>query len=161
MPPTDLPDEPILIGALSASDLEAWREKLGASVHVGEIDGRSATTAAGLFESMATAFDLPEHFGANWDALHDVMGDLSWIDADGYVVLVTDAALLLSSEGAGAFETFVAVMSSLAELWADGGGVGDTRRLVFRTLLLAADDQGLRSLRARLGDGADVAVVGA
>ncbi len=38
--------------------------------------------------AIAQAIKAPEWFGANWDALADALGDLSWHPAPGYVLLL-------------------------------------------------------------------------
>jgi hypothetical protein len=38
--------------------------------------------------AVAAAIRAPEWFGANWDALADALGDLSWRPAPGYVLLL-------------------------------------------------------------------------
>jgi hypothetical protein len=40
-----------------------------------------------LFDSVAQALTFPAWFGRNWDALEDVLGDLSWRKGDGHVVV--------------------------------------------------------------------------
>ena len=40
-----------------------------------------------LFDSMARTLGFPDWFGRNWDALEDVLGDLSWRKADGHVLV--------------------------------------------------------------------------
>ncbi len=35
---------------------------------------------AALFRCLIQQLDLPEHFGANWDALDECLRDLSWIE---------------------------------------------------------------------------------
>lgn len=37
---------------------------------------------------MAQALRFPEWFGANWDALQDCLGDLSWLPGPGYLLLL-------------------------------------------------------------------------
>ncbi len=58
-----------------------------------EAQGRGALLAA-----LAQAIEAPEWFGGNWDALADALGDLSWIDAPGYVLLLRDANLAVTDE---------------------------------------------------------------
>lgn len=41
-----------------------------------------------VLAEMARAIQAPDWFGHNWDALADALGDLSWIDAPGYVLLL-------------------------------------------------------------------------
>ena len=40
-----------------------------------------------LFESIAHALDFPQWFGRNWDALEDMLGDLSWRKGEGHVLV--------------------------------------------------------------------------
>jgi RNAse (barnase) inhibitor barstar len=40
-----------------------------------------------LFDSLSRALAFPDWFGRNWDALEDLLGDLSWRKGDGHVVV--------------------------------------------------------------------------
>ena len=51
-------------------------------------DLAGATDKASLLTALARAVDAPDHFGGNWDALVDVLRDLSWTPAEGYVLLL-------------------------------------------------------------------------
>jgi hypothetical protein len=64
-------------------------------VDLGESHGKGALLAA-----LAQAIEAPEWFGNNWDALVDALGDLSWRDAPGYVLLLRDANLAAAEEEA-------------------------------------------------------------
>ena len=44
-----------------------------------------------LLKNIAQALDFPDWFGGNWDALEDCLTDLSWRDAEGYVLLFEEA----------------------------------------------------------------------
>ena len=83
---------------------DAGSYKLGCSVE----DLRDAVEAAGfvlleadlkgikgkknLLVALAHATGYPDEFGANWDALVDVLCDLSWRAAPGYVLLLKNAS---------------------------------------------------------------------
>lgn len=41
---------------------------------------------AGFLVACARDLKFPPHFGANWDALADALGDFGWIDAKSYVI---------------------------------------------------------------------------
>ena len=43
-------------------------------------------------QSIAGALAFPDWFGQNWDALEDCLSDLSWREAQGYVLLFEHAA---------------------------------------------------------------------
>ena len=51
------------------------------------VDGADAHDKASFLRAMAAAFDFPDWFGNNWDALADCLNDLSWAPAPGYVLL--------------------------------------------------------------------------
>lgn len=68
-----------------------------------------------LLRNFAAALRFPAWFGHNWDALEDCLGDLSWSDAPGHVLLI---------EGARAGDEFgilLDVLRSSAESWAARG----------------------------------------
>jgi hypothetical protein len=45
-----------------------------------------------LLNALALATEYPDEFGANWDALVDVLCDLSWRSAQGYVLLLRNVS---------------------------------------------------------------------
>jgi hypothetical protein len=45
-----------------------------------------------LLIALAKATEYPDEFGANWDALVDVLCDLSWDAAPGYVLLLRNVS---------------------------------------------------------------------
>ena len=44
------------------------------------------------FQSISNALSFPDWFGKNWDALEDCLSDLSWREAEGYVLMFEHAA---------------------------------------------------------------------
>lgn len=68
-----------------------------------------------LFESLASALDFPDWFGRNWDALEDLLGDLSWRKGDGHVVVFR------SFPAGEDFGILVDVLRTTAEYWAARG----------------------------------------
>ena len=70
-----------------------------------------------LLARISRALRFPDWFGGNWDALEDCLTDLSWLNAEGHVLLIEDAAGL----GADDFGVFKDVLSSSAQYWAGRG----------------------------------------
>jgi len=63
----------------AATVVEAAR---GARLDVARIDAGRA-----VFDAIAKALDFPDWFGGNWDALEDCLGDLSWREGGGHVLV--------------------------------------------------------------------------
>ena len=75
--------DPARSGVYRARSAETIRDVTRDSgLDVVEIDARQ-----NLFDSMARALGFPDWFGRNWDALEDVLGDLSWRKSDGSVLV--------------------------------------------------------------------------
>ncbi len=51
------------------------------------LDGRRVTDKASFLDEIARAMDFPDYFGHNWDALDELLQDLSWAPAKGYLLL--------------------------------------------------------------------------
>lgn len=69
---------------------------LEANVALSDLTLFEVNVAAGhgkgeLLADLARATNAPEWFGHNWDALADVLCDLSWLPATGYVLLLASA----------------------------------------------------------------------
>jgi RNAse (barnase) inhibitor barstar len=82
------------------------------------IDLAAVLDKEGLFECLATALGFPNWFGRNWDALADCLGDLSWLEAKGYVILLERSDGFRTSNGAD-FTTALQVFKAAAEAWRD------------------------------------------
>ncbi len=53
-----------------------------------EVDIAAAHSKGEFLAAMAQVLVAPDWFGHNWDALADVLGDLSWHPSAGYVLLL-------------------------------------------------------------------------
>jgi RNAse (barnase) inhibitor barstar len=80
------------------------------------IDGRSVQRKEQLMNALATALDLPEHFGHNWDALEESLTELDGIDAKGYVFLY-DHIDGLRTAHPDQFETLVEILKDAVTSW--------------------------------------------
>ena len=68
-----------------------------------------------LFDDLARALAFPTWFGRNWDALEDVLGDLSWRKGDGHVVVFR------TFPAGEEFGILLDVLRTTAEYWAGRG----------------------------------------
>ncbi|MFJ9942544.1 barstar family protein [Streptomyces erythrochromogenes] len=98
-----------LAPALAAAEAAGWT-----TVRL-DLDG--VRGKAGLMRRCGEALRLPEWFGGNWDALVDVLQDLSWLpEAPGRLVAVTSWRGYAGARPAE-WETFVEVLEEAVDHW--------------------------------------------
>lgn len=137
----------------TASDVELFGElhelERGAepSLLARAVRGRKCATREAFFNEVGAAWQLPYHFGENWDALVDCLSDLRWRPADAYVFIVQRAASFLNHEPPETLKTFVSAMSQIAERWAKPSK--NQRKAIFRVVLHSTKEE-LAQLEARL-----------
>ena len=84
------------------------------------IDLSGCVDAPTLFARFARALRFPEWFGHNWDALADSLGDLSWLPASGYLLLLENASGWRAAAGGDA-ATLLEILNDAAASWAAQG----------------------------------------
>jgi len=103
------------------------------------IKGRHCKTPASLFAEFAGVLEFPDYFGHNWDALEDCLTDLEWLPAKGYILLITDAAHVLSNDEEE-YETFLEILRDAGEAWGNGqAGMGMRRATPFHALFAVSE----------------------
>ncbi len=76
------------------------RRARAAGVRLVRVRAGRASDKERLLDALARGLAFPAHFGANWDALHDCLTDLSWMGEGGLLVVVQGLdALARSSPG--------------------------------------------------------------
>jgi len=80
------------------------------------VDLAGCDDKAQLMSRMANAGGFPPGFGANWDALSDVLRDMSWRTAPGYVWLIENAGSWRDAHMED-FDTFLEILNEAAFEW--------------------------------------------
>jgi RNAse (barnase) inhibitor barstar len=103
----------------SRSDLTdfSWSIAASCDLAVQIIRGLKMQTTSALFDEVAAAFQFPDYFGENWNALDECLADLSWLPAKGYVMVVHDSTEVLVREDACEFSVFVRILARVAREW--------------------------------------------
>ena len=83
---------------------------------IAQIDCRGVRDRDTALDRIAQALRFPPWFGGNWDALHDCLGDLSWLPGDGYLLLFDHGADWREAEP-DAFATLLDVLDDAAQDW--------------------------------------------
>jgi len=84
------------------------------------IDLAGCCSKPDLLARIADALEFPWWFGQNWDALADCLGDLEWLPAEGYVLLL-DAADDLRRAAPRDYATVTEVFADAARSWREHG----------------------------------------
>ncbi len=84
------------------------------------LDCAAITTKDQCLAGWSEAADFPDWVGTNWDALADALGDLSWLHAEGYVVLIENAETFATASPRDA-ATSAEIAAEAATEWADNG----------------------------------------
>lgn len=84
------------------------------------IDGRNIARKEQLLNAMATALDLPPHFGHNWDALEECLVDMDASDGDGFLIHY-DVVDALAAAHPSELETLVEIFRDSVESWQEDG----------------------------------------
>lgn len=97
-------------GVYRAPDTNA----INAAAALSKLDVVLIDAAHKPLEKIARALAFPEWFGGNWDALEDALGDLSWRNGEGHV-------LVFGGYPEEERELLIDVLRSSAEYWAGRG----------------------------------------
>ena len=91
-----------------------------AGFNVYRIDLSQARTASELHRIFGKALHFPEWYGNNWDALADSLTDMSWNEADGYV-LILQRSEVLEKNNPAAHQTLLQVLTDTVAAWQEQG----------------------------------------
>ena len=84
------------------------------------VEGRNIARKEQLMNAMATALDLPPHFGRNWDALEECLNDLDEVGGDGFVLYYEHVDALAAAHPAEV-QTLVEILRDSVESWQSDG----------------------------------------
>jgi RNAse (barnase) inhibitor barstar len=108
-------------------------------------DGMIANLPAGiasvdeLYDALTEALHLPDYFGRNWDALDEVLGDLSWLAPRRVIIVHADLPELPVEQ----LRVYLDVLRYAVEEW--------TRRPGAHELVVAFPEEEQLAIRRLLG----------
>ena len=80
------------------------------------IDGKNCSTTNKLFREFAEKFSFPNYFGKNWAAFNECLNDLEWLEADEYVLIITNFEHLLAKKP-NERDIFLEILKSTMYQW--------------------------------------------
>ncbi len=97
-----------------ADDLDA--EIAGTGIPAFTVDLAGVKSKQALMEALRQALRLPAHFGGNWDALADCLGDRAWLPKRGAFVALRHTAELRRRSPAD-WATLLEILAETANFW--------------------------------------------
>ena len=91
-----------------------------AGLLVRRIDLGGCPGKAGVIMRIGSALDFPSGSGRNWDALSDRLRDLSWLQAEGYMLLFDLAGELRDADEVD-FDMLLEILEDVTGDWAARG----------------------------------------
>ena len=110
------------------------------TIAVARLNGAELPDEDSVFQVFMTAFDFPQYFGWNWDALSDCLRDLNWLPASAYLVLIVAAGDLVAADPERRTTLFGILRRAGAE-WANPLTATGGRAVPFKVVLLTENDQ--------------------
>ena len=111
--------KPEIAGVYQASDDTAralFQAGPAAGFNVYRIDLGKAHDADSLQRILARGLHFPDWYGGNWDALADCLTDMSWNEADGYLLILPRADVLQAADSA-CFASLLEVLKETVAAW--------------------------------------------
>ena len=103
-----------------------------------ELDAASMTNLEDLYREFAAVLKFPDYFGENFNALDECITDLEWLPADGYLLVIKNAEVLLNKEPNDTLESLLSILDNAGEEWATPivqGEAWDREGVPFHTIL--------------------------
>lgn len=94
--------------------LESAAKAAHLSLH--KLDLSAVRGKSDLLANFAKTLNFPAYFDKNWDALDECLSDLEWLDAPGWV-LVLSGVSLFAPRDEESLDTTIDVLQSVAEYW--------------------------------------------
>ena len=86
------------------------------------MQGIGVRTKDQFLNETAKAFKFPAYFGNNWDAFEDCLTDMSWVEADGFLVLF-DTFDSFAQHSPDDFAIALDILSASCQFWSEHGKV--------------------------------------
>ncbi len=105
-----------LEGDISAKELEKTIEQYGLAFFL--LDGTKINNKKQFLKEAAERLKFPDYFGANWDAFEDCLTDMSWHEADGFVILY-DHFEIFATDSPDQFKMALEILRDSVDFWRD------------------------------------------
>lgn len=88
--------------------------------HVVKINGEGCKTIEEFYSEISKGFLFPSYFNHNLDSLDECLNDLSWLNAEKYILIIENVSLFLSSEKNELRDKIFDLINESLNGWANG-----------------------------------------
>jgi RNAse (barnase) inhibitor barstar len=96
-----------------------FNDIIGDDYYIGQIDGKKCNTLKAFLVEIAIAFRFPDYYGNSVNAFWDCIGDLSWLEAKNYALVILNARDFLKDEDDSTRIDIVNLLQKVANDWAN------------------------------------------
>lgn len=124
------------------------------NMRVIQLDGTRMTTLDDMFDEFQRKARFPSYFGRNANALLEVLTDMAWMPASGYVWIIRSSDSLLVAESNDTLACLVECLQDAGEEWSKPVKLGewwDRDPVPFHAVFVSGPD-GYPAFRQRLAD---------
>lgn len=101
------------VSSLQPGIREAWLATAGRKWI--DLDGRQVRDWNHAYDHLVQAFELPDYFGRNLDALRDCLSDRHVVQGDAFVICIAHASELLADAKSDALGRLLSVLETVAD----------------------------------------------
>jgi RNAse (barnase) inhibitor barstar len=81
------------------------------------LEGKHMQDIKDFHQELAEKLEIPDEYGKNWDALGEVLNDLSWLDYNHFAFFIKDYDLLLQKEDFEQKSEFLSILDGAMDEW--------------------------------------------
>jgi len=81
------------------------------------LEGKNMQDIKAFHQELAQKLEIPDEYGKNWDALGEVLNDLSWLDYDHFAFFISDYDQLLKKEAFEQKSEFLCILDGAMDEW--------------------------------------------
>ncbi|SDW57899.1 Barstar (barnase inhibitor) [Hydrobacter penzbergensis] len=87
------------------------------TTYIGLIDGNKSRTLKAFMKEVSVEFKFPDYYSGNMNSFTEIMNDLSWLNADNYILVVDNASAFLQDESLNEQEAIKKILTNITMEW--------------------------------------------
>ncbi len=89
------------------------------TTYVGIVDGNKTQVLSNFMNEVSLAFNFPNYYSGNMNSFLEIMNDLSWLDANDYVLAITESHKFLQDESVNERVEIKDILNKISTEWSN------------------------------------------